>query len=79
MSNLENRIAASFEAQGLMATLGATLEHVEDGEVRIAMPFAKNAGRQLAVCTGEVRAFTSAAATYKVVALMRATVVNVAK
>jgi uncharacterized protein (TIGR00369 family) len=37
MSELEQRIKASFAAQGLMATLGAELVHVEPGEVRIAV------------------------------------------
>jgi uncharacterized protein (TIGR00369 family) len=33
------RVRASFAAQGLMRTLGATLAHVSDGEVHIALPF----------------------------------------
>lgn len=37
MSDLHDRIAASFSAQGLMATLGAQLLSVADGEVRIAL------------------------------------------
>ena len=140
MSDPPSRIAASFALQGLMRTLGATLEHVGDGEVRIALPFSAqlsqqhgylhagavtsivdsacgyaalskapagfevvtaefkqnlmrpalgqrfiaigkvvNAGRLLTVCTGEVRAFADAgSAAYKTVALMQATIVNVA-
>src|SRR5215471_3453938 len=33
------RVRASFARQGLMATLGASLELVEPGEVHIALPF----------------------------------------
>ena len=134
---LHARIAASFQAQGLMATLGAHLVHVAAGEVHIALPFdarlsqqqgfvhagaitsvvdsacgyaaltrapdhcevvtaefktnflrpaigerflavgkVVSAGRQLAVCTGEVHAYAGAAAP-KMVALMQATVVFV--
>ncbi|MET0808423.1 MAG: PaaI family thioesterase [Pseudoxanthomonas sp.] len=36
MSELQNRIATSFAAQGLMDTLGAELVEVVRGEVRIA-------------------------------------------
>ena len=38
-TTLHDRILRSFQAQGLMTTLGATLVHVGDGEVRIALPF----------------------------------------
>jgi uncharacterized protein (TIGR00369 family) len=139
MVTTEERIAASFGAQGLMATIGASLCFVADGEVHIALPFSKslsqqqgfvhagaitsivdsacgyaaltkappnfevvtaefkvnllrpaigdrflavgkvqNAGKLLTVCTGEVRAFTVNSESYKVVALMQATFVNVA-
>jgi len=39
MNDLHSRIAASFDAQGLMATLGARLSHVDKGEVHIELPF----------------------------------------
>ena len=135
MNDLQRRIATSFDAQGLMATLGATLAFVGDGEVHIELPFSpqltqqhgyvhagaitsivdsacgyaaltkapaecevvtaefkinlmrpaigerflaigrvQNAGKLLTVCTGEVRAYSGAAAAYKVVALMQATI-----
>ncbi|WP_428415463.1 PaaI family thioesterase [Methylibium sp.] len=135
MNDLQQRIATSFNAQGLMATLGATLAVVADGEVHIGLPFSsqltqqhgyvhagaitsivdsacgyaaltkapaecevvtaefkinlmrpaigerflaigrvQNAGKLLTVCTGEVRAYSGAAAAYKVVALMQATI-----
>ena len=138
--DLQDRIQRSFDAQGLMATLGARLQHVQAGEVHIALPFSthlsqqmgflhagaitsivdsacgyaaltqapagmevvtaefkinlmrpgigqrflaigkvQNAGRLLTVCTGEVRAYSSEAnEAFKVIALMQATIVNVA-
>lgn len=39
MSNIEERITNSFRSQTLMATLGAQLISVVDGEVRIELPF----------------------------------------
>jgi uncharacterized protein (TIGR00369 family) len=39
MTSLRSRIEASFNAQRLMATLGAELVHVEEGEVHIALSF----------------------------------------
>jgi len=138
MSELHDRISNSFNAQGLMKTLGAQLAFVAEGEVHILLPYApsltqqrgyvhagavtsildtacryaaltrapadcdvvtaefkinlmrpaigdrflavgkvQNAGKMLAVCTGEVRAFTSADNEYKVVALMQATIANI--
>jgi uncharacterized protein (TIGR00369 family) len=140
MNGIYERISASFQAQGLLATIGATLDRVEEGEVHISLVFSKrlsqqhgyahagaiasivdsacgyaaltkappdfevvtaefkinllrpaagdrflaigkvqNAGRLLTVCTGEVRAFSGTSAEYKVVALIQATIVNVAK
>ncbi|WP_420843064.1 PaaI family thioesterase [Geothrix terrae] len=137
MTNLQDRITTSFQAQGLMTTLGAELALVSEGEVHIALPFSErlsqqhgymhagaitsildsacgyaaltkappgcevvtaefkinllrpalgdrflaigrvqNAGRSLTVCTGEVRAFSGAAAP-KVVALMQATIATI--
>lgn len=46
MNDLHERIAASFRDQGLMATLGATLAHVADGEVHIALPFSRALSQQ---------------------------------
>ena len=138
MNSIQDRIAASFASQGLMATIGAKLASVQDGEVHIAMPFSRqlsqqhgfvhagvitslvdsacgyaaltkappgfevltaefkvnfmrpasgerflaigrvqNAGKLLSVCTGEVREFDGPGETYKVIALMQATMVNV--
>lgn len=140
MNELHGRISASFHAQGLMTTLGATLALVEDGEVHIALPFSthlsqqhgylhagavtsivdsasgyaaltkappgfdvvtaefkinllrpavgegflavgkvQQAGKLLPVCTGEVRTVSKSDGRHKVVALMQATIVNVAR
>lgn len=140
MHDTHARIHASFQAQGLMTTLGATLAQVADGEVQIALPFSPHlsqqhgylhagaissivdsacgyaaltqappgqevvtaefkinlmrpavgtrflaigrvsqAGRLLAVCTGEVHAFAQDGGPHKVVALMQATMVYVAR
>jgi len=136
MTDIQQRIRSSFEAQGLMDTLGARLLSVRDGEVHIELPYSprlsqqrgflhagvvtsvvdnacgfaaltkappecdvvtaefkvnflrpavgerflaigkvQNAGRQLTVCTGEVRAFSGGCE--KVVALMQATIVTI--
>ncbi|MDQ0041093.1 acyl-coenzyme A thioesterase PaaI-like protein [Variovorax boronicumulans] len=47
------------------------------GERFLAIGRVQSSGKLLAVCTGEVRAFTGETAEYKVVALMQATIVNV--
>lgn len=44
--SLADRITSSFARQGLMATLGASVEYVGDGEVHIAMPFSAGIGQQ---------------------------------
>lgn len=41
MTDIQQRIAASFEAQGLMKTFGARLLSVTDGEVQIELPFSE--------------------------------------
>ena len=46
MPNMQNRITTSFAAQGLMATLGAQIALVQDGEVHIALPFSKHLSQQ---------------------------------
>lgn len=40
MNEIKNRITDSFNAQGLMQTLGAQLSYTAAGEVHIALPFA---------------------------------------
>lgn len=46
MSGRHERIAASFNAQGLMATLGAQLALVSAGEVHIVLPFSERLSQQ---------------------------------
>ena len=46
MTDIQQRIAASFRAQGLMTTLGAELVHVADGEVHIALSFSSGLTQQ---------------------------------
>ena len=46
MTDPRQRVAASFQAQGLMRTLGATLERVDEGEVHIALPFSPHLSQQ---------------------------------
>ena len=61
MNDIQERIAVSFNSQGLMATLGAQLVSVADGEVQIALPFSAQLSQQHGY----------------VVAIMQATIVNV--
>ena len=44
---LRQRVQRSFDAQGLMTTLGARLERVAPGEVQIALPFSRHLSQQL--------------------------------
>ncbi|MGO4395486.1 PaaI family thioesterase [Variovorax sp. M-6] len=46
MNDMHQRIADSFHAQGLMATLGARLALVADGEVHIELPFSSGLSQQ---------------------------------
>lgn len=46
MSDIQERVAASFRSQGLMATLGAQLVSVSEGEVHIALPFSERLSQQ---------------------------------
>ena len=46
MNPIEQRIADSFQKQGLMTTLGAKLVLVREGEVHIAMPYSKHLSQQ---------------------------------
>lgn len=46
MNDIHQRIAGSFAAQGLMATLGARLVLAQEGEVHIEMPFSPAISQQ---------------------------------
>jgi uncharacterized protein (TIGR00369 family) len=48
------------------------------GELFLAVGKVQSAGKMLTVCTGEVMAYAGAGEDYKVIALMQATIVNVA-
>lgn len=43
---MDKRIAESFAAQGMMTTLGATLDHVEPGKVIISAPILDSSKQQ---------------------------------
>ena len=76
MTDLHGRIARSFASQGLMSTLGAVLERVEDGEVHIALPFSTHLSQQQGyVHAGAISSIVDSACGSKVVALMQATFV----
>lgn len=47
------------------------------GERFLAIGKVLNAGKLLTICTGEVRAFTGASESFKVIAYMQATIANV--
>lgn len=46
MSEIHRRISDSFNAQGLMVTLGARLTLVAEGEVQIELPFSRGLSQQ---------------------------------
>jgi uncharacterized protein (TIGR00369 family) len=46
MNDIQKRISASFKSQGLMATLGARLVSVAEGEVQIELPFSEKLSQQ---------------------------------
>jgi uncharacterized protein (TIGR00369 family) len=46
MTDIGERITASFDSQGLMETLGARLVSVADGEVQLELPFSTHITQQ---------------------------------
>jgi uncharacterized protein (TIGR00369 family) len=65
------RVAASFDKQGLMHTLGAVLGRVEPGSVEISLPVAAHIGQQHGfVHAGAVAAIADSAAGYAALSLM---------
>jgi uncharacterized protein (TIGR00369 family) len=65
------RVARSFAAQGLMATIGACLERVAPGEVEIALPVSAAVSQQHGfVHAGAVAAIADSAAGYAALSLM---------
>jgi uncharacterized protein (TIGR00369 family) len=67
------RVAASFQRQTLMATLGATLERVEPGEVEIALASSPGILQQHGfIHGGAITAIADSAAGYASLSLMPA-------
>ncbi|MDM0014541.1 PaaI family thioesterase [Variovorax sp. J22P168] len=46
MTDIQQRVTDSFNAQGLMVTIGARLVLVADGEVHVALPFSTTLSQQ---------------------------------
>lgn len=65
------------EHEVLSAEFKVNLLRPAVGEHFLAIGRVANAGKLLTVCTGEVRAFAGAEPSYKVVAIMQATMVSV--
>ena len=67
----ESRVRASFERQGLMATLGATLEKVEPGAIEIHLPIHAGITQQHGfVHAGAVASIADSACGYAAFSLM---------
>ena len=67
--DLQDRIQRSFDAQGLMATLGARLQHVQAGEVHIALPFSTHLSQQMGFLhAGAVTSIVDSACGYAALA-----------
>lgn len=65
MSNIQQRITDSFNAQGLMTTLGASIALVADGEVHIELPFSPGLSQQLGyVHAGAITSVVDSACGY---------------
>ena len=68
---MNDRIRQSFDRQGLMITLGATLEHVSDGVVHISIrPHPSISQQHGFVHAGAVAAIADSAAGYAALTLM---------
>jgi uncharacterized protein (TIGR00369 family) len=73
VAEYEQRIRSSFAKQGLMATLGATLESVSPGSVQISLrPTANISQQHDFVHAGAVSAIADTAAGYAALTLMPA-------
>ncbi|MEG1202065.1 MAG: PaaI family thioesterase [Comamonas sp.] len=65
MADIWQRVADSFNAQGLMRTMGASLLKVEDGEVQLVLPFSKALSQQHGFMhAGAVTSIVDSAAGY---------------
>ena len=73
MSEIESRVRASFDRQGLMALIGARLDSVEPGRVRIALPRRAEISQQHGyVHAGATSAIADSAGGYAGLTLMPA-------
>lgn len=71
MSDMTARIAQSFNRQGFMHTLGATLESVDPGKVSIHMPHAPGITQQNGFAhAGSIATITDSACGYAALTLM---------
>ncbi len=67
----QTRVLASFDKQGLMSTLGASIAHIAPGEVDIALSPAPSISQQHGfVHAGAVAAIADSAAGYAALSLM---------
>ncbi len=65
MTTIQQRITESFESQGLMKTIGASLYQVKDGEVQIKLPFSTSLSQQQGfVHAGAITAVVDSACGY---------------
>ena len=71
MDTLLARVQTSFDKQGLMATLGATLRLVEPGKVMISMPFSTHLSQQHGfIHAGAITSIVDSACGYAALTLM---------
>ena len=69
--DFEKRVRESFDKQGLMATLGATLSRVDPGEVEIEMPIRASVSQQHGFAhAGAVASIADSACGYAAFSLM---------
>jgi uncharacterized protein (TIGR00369 family) len=70
-ADFEKRVRESFDKQGLMATLGATLSRVDPGEVEIEMPIRSSVSQQHGFAhAGAVASIADSACGYAAFSLM---------
>lgn len=71
--DFEKRVRESFDKQGLMATLGATLSRVEPGKVEIEMPIGASVSQQHGFAhAGALASIADSACGYAAFSLMPA-------
>lgn len=69
--DMETRIRDSFARQGMMQTLGATMEHVSPGKVTVSVPLGPRVGQQQGFAHGALAfAIGDSAAGYAALSLL---------